>query len=328
MATLLLVAWVALGLAMYRRMPREPQEQEFYSYVDAFYLMTQIITTVGYGDMRAPDDAGLLGMSAYVLIAVMVLSSIVGAVTASIIEKEEKIMKQAMASIQVAYNKPVVAGLLTLDLSKIIPAPKLSEEVGGFLRGLLVWLLFVFSWACFFHFYPGEDKDLAKAFYMAVVTLTTVGFGDQTPATQGGKIFATLWMLMGVAAFANLVAKFSAAFLAQRFTLSELTNESLTQVFSNQHFCKVHEEREQAYRYHEAKGPRHQNHAFEMHVHRNDFIVHMLSTMNLVDEDVLKRLNENFDDLDRDKSGFLNEADVQEISITAPIFTRRSVTHS
>merc|ERR1719424_1786120 len=46
--------------------------------------------------------------------------------------------------------------------------------------------------------------------YFTVITLTTVGFGDISPNTDGGKAFACLLMLVGIPLFGNALGKFSA----------------------------------------------------------------------------------------------------------------------
>jgi voltage-gated potassium channel len=43
-----------------------------------------------------------------------------------------------------------------------------------------------------------EGWSLANSFYVAVQTVTTVGYGDVAPLSNGGRIFATLFMLVGV----------------------------------------------------------------------------------------------------------------------------------
>merc|ERR1712079_397839 len=84
-----------------------------------------------------------------------------------------------------------------------------------FLRAMVIWMFFVVTWIVFFAIAPGEEKTPLQAFYMGVITMTTIGFGDIVPKTEGGKLFATIWMLLGVAALANMVAKFSEAFLPE-----------------------------------------------------------------------------------------------------------------
>jgi voltage-gated potassium channel len=47
-------------------------------------------------------------------------------------------------------------------------------------------------------FYLIEGWSILDSLYVAVQTVTTVGYGDLTPATQNGRIFSTVFMLAGV----------------------------------------------------------------------------------------------------------------------------------
>merc|ERR1719240_2446594 len=63
----------------------------------------------------------------------------------------------------------------------------------------------------------GAMKGWIDCFYMSVITLTTVGFGDFSPKSISGRVFGCFWMALGVGAFANFVAEFGKVFLtAQR----------------------------------------------------------------------------------------------------------------
>ena len=46
---------------------------------------------------------------------------------------------------------------------------------------------------------PDKFSDFIDAFYFAVVTMTTVGFGDVTPTSQAGRALTVLMILTGVA---------------------------------------------------------------------------------------------------------------------------------
>jgi voltage-gated potassium channel len=65
---------------------------------------------------------------------------------------------------------------------------------------------------------PEVFKTVLDAIWWAVVTMTTVGYGDMTPVTAGGKILAILIMLLGVGTVA-----LPAGMLAARFS-EELQN--------------------------------------------------------------------------------------------------------
>jgi len=56
----------------------------------------------------------------------------------------------------------------------------------------------------FMHF--TEKLSWVDSYYFAVVSLTTVGYGDIVPKTTNGKIFVTFYLLVGIgiiAAFAS-----------------------------------------------------------------------------------------------------------------------------
>ncbi len=61
--------------------------------------------------------------------------------------------------------------------------------------------------------------------YWAVVTLTTVGYGDKTPKTTGGRLIAVLWMLVSVALVSilstSIISKMTADRVAAGLPLTE-----------------------------------------------------------------------------------------------------------
>jgi hypothetical protein len=46
-------------------------------------------------------------------------------------------------------------------------------------------------------FFTIEGMSAVNSFYFTTVLLTTVGYGDITPVTSAGKLFATIYVLMG-----------------------------------------------------------------------------------------------------------------------------------
>ncbi len=65
---------------------------------------------------------------------------------------------------------------------------------------LYVALVTLFGWIALgtFVFYRMEDWTRIQAFYFAVVTITTVGYGDLTPTTDMSRLFAAIYILVGV----------------------------------------------------------------------------------------------------------------------------------
>ncbi len=65
-------------------------------------------------------------------------------------------------------------------------------------RGLIFLVVMTLATGTVFYSLA-EGWSLLDAFYFSVITLTTVGFGDFSPATAFGKIFTAFYILVGVA---------------------------------------------------------------------------------------------------------------------------------
>ena len=74
-----------------------------------------------------------------------------------------------------------------------------------------------------------EYPHLGRALWWATQTVTTVGYGDVTPAHRSGRIVAVFVMLFGIAFLAILTAVIASSFVtrveAQRARLEEAADE-------------------------------------------------------------------------------------------------------
>jgi hypothetical protein len=50
-----------------------------------------------------------------------------------------------------------------------------------------------------------EDWSWVDSFYFSAVSLTTVGYGDITPATDKGKLFTVLYLFVGIGIIASTI---------------------------------------------------------------------------------------------------------------------------
>lgn len=65
--------------------------------------------------------------------------------------------------------------------------------------------------------FPKEyAKGIGDAFWWSAVTVTTVGYGDKTPRTAFGKLFALVWMCAGYFVFAYFIATVTTSFTVDR----------------------------------------------------------------------------------------------------------------
>ena len=66
-----------------------------------------------------------------------------------------------------------------------------------------------------------EGWGVIDSIYFSVVSLTTVGYGDLTPETQGGRLFVVFYLIVGIAIIAALVNNVLKSFVARRLLHEE-----------------------------------------------------------------------------------------------------------
>jgi hypothetical protein len=85
-------------------------------------------------------------------------------------------------------------------------------------RAILVWVIILLGIGTIF-FNQVEGWEVLDSLYFSVVTLSTVGYGDFSPDTAAGKVFAIVYMLVGLGlltAFVSMLSKQRLARHAQR----------------------------------------------------------------------------------------------------------------
>lgn len=204
--------------------------------VESAYLLSQIITTVGYGDIIPASSGGRTFMAMAVLVAIVIVAEMVGEFQGALetpSELEED-ASPATEGIKQGVSQDLVP---TLDLSSVKDPPKKRSSLphlqfahcvekhethrpdlpyAPLLKALLVFILVDIAGVIFYHYYPGERKELTTAIFMSAVTLSTVGFGSFTPVTEGGMVFGAFWSLIGAAALVKVVTTFGDLIMQQK----------------------------------------------------------------------------------------------------------------
>ncbi len=82
------------------------------------------------------------------------------------------------------------------------------------LRTILAALLFfIFLFGYLFYASEPDVRNLGDGIWWALVTITTVGYGDITPVTTLGRVVASSLMLLGLGLIATITAIVSAKFI-------------------------------------------------------------------------------------------------------------------
>ncbi|MFQ6030767.1 MAG: potassium channel family protein, partial [Dehalococcoidia bacterium] len=66
-----------------------------------------------------------------------------------------------------------------------------------------------------------EIKSIPEALWWALVTMTTVGYGDYTPHGAGSRLLAVLIMFTGLSLISLLTATIASAFVSRRLRESQ-----------------------------------------------------------------------------------------------------------
>ena len=85
-----------------------------------------------------------------------------------------------------------------------------SRRLRTILIGLIIVVIF---FGYIFYITEPTVESIGDGFYWALVTVTTVGYGDITPITPSGKLIASFLILLGLGLIATITAIVSAKFI-------------------------------------------------------------------------------------------------------------------
>ncbi len=103
-------------------------------------------------------------------------------------------------------------------------------------------VIMLLMYATFGAYYLGQDfkpaiSDLVTALYYALVTMSTVGYGDITPQTAQAKLFAVSIIILGVAVFATSLTAVIAPMVSN--SLQSIVNRKGPRMKRENHFVVI-----------------------------------------------------------------------------------------
>mmetsp|Transcript_28946 Transcript_28946/g.65511 ORF Transcript_28946/g.65511 Transcript_28946/m.65511 type:complete len:313 (+) Transcript_28946:77-1015(+) len=157
---------------------------EGWSVNDSCYFAVAVLTTVGYGDL-APSTAGGklvtigLAMTAMAYVAGVASGWAMGLAEAMIpdIAQEDGLPDYKVAARQ---KQARFRGLMVLSFGIVLAIMFVGKEVVGL-------------------------ESFLDSFYFAVITLTSVGFGDHVPEHRGARCLMSFLMMLGLPVFSAAV---------------------------------------------------------------------------------------------------------------------------
>jgi hypothetical protein len=285
-------------------------------------------TTIGYGDYSPSTTGGRLFCVLFALGGVAVLAIALGVVGHKIVESQVSTISAAetklVEDLAAAFRKRITAserrgayaksrsgsngGSSTSSFSyladcdqlghsvrrraKDIQSPwhktiELCQKFGSMLATYIPSLAPLFMGAFLIgHF---EGWTWTDVIYYCVVTTTSIGYGDLTPAREDMRLFAVLYIPLAVGAMGHFLGTVATFIVEER---TKKTNEVLWK-----HELTLDDLRSMS--------------SSDGTVTELDFLVFMLKAMKKVDDDLIMAIREHFRSLDLTNSGTLVRKDLE-----------------
>lgn len=78
-------------------------------------------------------------------------------------------------------------------------------------------ILVVFAIGTFGFYFLGDGWTLLESFYMMIITITTVGYGEVKPLSPAGRLFTIIFIILGLSTAAVLATQLAGEFIENNF---------------------------------------------------------------------------------------------------------------
>jgi len=169
--------------------------------IECIYFMSQIITTVGYGDVLPTTQRAQVVVCIYAVLAILIIAELISEMFKVVNAAANKFQDDLVE--EFAHSHQELA-----HTHRLIPRPS-APSLWPLFLSFLMFCSCAMMFILFFHYWPGEEKAWLEATYMAIITMSTIGFGAVTPVTEEGMVFGAFFFLIGALALARLIVDFS-----------------------------------------------------------------------------------------------------------------------
>ncbi|XP_052179476.1 two-pore potassium channel 3-like [Diospyros lotus] len=191
-ACVLLVVYLSFGVIIYWCNRDEFVGSETHPVVDALYFCIVTMCTIGYGDITPTSTTTKLFSIMFVLVGFGFIDVLLSGMVSFVLDLQENYLLRAVKRggdrdnpgsyiIDVKKGRMRIRMKVALALGVVVLCIGIGAAVMHYLERL-VWL---------------------DSFYLSVMSVTTVGYGDRAFKTLAGRIFASIWLLVSTLAVAR-----------------------------------------------------------------------------------------------------------------------------
>ncbi|KAM5587758.1 two-pore potassium channel 3-like [Rosa sericea] len=276
-AVILLIAYLTLGVIIYWFNRDHFAASETHPVVDALYFCIVTMCTIGYGDITPKTTATKLFSIMFVLVGFGFIDILLSGMVAYVLDLQESYLLRSVKGVGEKKKESYI-----IDVKK--GRMRIRMKVG---LALGVVVLCIGVGAMVMHYV--EKLGWLDSFYLSVMSVTTVGYGDRAFQSMEGRIFASIWLLVSTLAVARAFLYLAEARVDKRHR--KMAKWVLGQDMTVSEFLAADID----------------NNGF---VSKSEYVVYKLKEMGKVSEKDIMQISNKFDRLDAGNCGKITLADL------------------
>uniref|UniRef100_K3X659 EF-hand domain-containing protein n=1 Tax=Globisporangium ultimum (strain ATCC 200006 / CBS 805.95 / DAOM BR144) TaxID=431595 RepID=K3X659_GLOUD len=301
-ALFLVLSYLAVSIAFFYNV-------EDWSAIDCVYYAMVIVTTVGYGDVVPVSKGGKVFTIFFAFYGICTIGIALGRLARLFLNRQKSIAKEATQKLLTHVDHAhSVANTLSPGLPTHNPAVDKEQSVSipvappnGQRPKKAKWRRVLFSrsnLAILSALMPIavsiggglivgaiEGWPILDCFYYSIVTITTIGFGDLSPKSRDGRLFAIFYLPLAVVSVAHGIGSVIEEISKRSVMKTKISMKELLAMDSDG----------------------------DGKVSQLEYLSYMLVKLNKADQDDIDGILTQFKKLDKDGSGELDKADLERI---------------
>ncbi|OWM75468.1 hypothetical protein CDL15_Pgr021632 [Punica granatum] len=194
-AFVFLCIYLFIGVAIYSFNRDHFSGLETHPVIDALYFCIVTMCTIGYGDIAPVTWQTKVFACFFVLVGFGFIDILLSGLVNYVLDRQENIILSGIKMGR-ARGEAFPAGNYIVDLEKGRMRIRLKV---GLALGVVVLCIGIGTLVLYFL----EDLCWVDSVYLAVMSVTTVGYGDRAFKTPEGRLFAAVWLLFSTLAVAR-----------------------------------------------------------------------------------------------------------------------------
>ncbi|MQM12479.1 hypothetical protein Taro_045398 [Colocasia esculenta] len=202
-AATLLLLYLSLAALAYSFNRHHFSGDETHPVVDSLYFCIVTLCTIGYGDITPLTPAAKALSCVFVLVGFGCLDIFLSGAVGYVLDLQEGLL----VAIGARGGEGAIGYIFDAEKGRMRIRMKVALALGVVVLCIAVGTM-VLSLV--------EELDWVDSFYLAVMSVTTVGYGDKAFKTLPGRLFASVWLLVSTIAVARSFLFLAEARIAKR----------------------------------------------------------------------------------------------------------------